>query len=330
MTPGLLLSLGTTLLTSYLGSDVEHLHDGARRAGRVGAAVRVPRDADGLQPLRREGGRGGARPRRERAAHVPRGHAADRLGRRLRRRAVRVHAGLERVRAHVPRHRPGRDAADGALHRDDGDRLPALHLRARRAHDAVLVRADRALPARQRRSRSAARARRRSRTTAPRTSRWRRQRAAHAPTPSGPTQLRARRERRGRRAPARRRRTCGPCRRAPSGAACAPGRTRPRPARPRGSRATCRRRRSRGRSPRSSSRRRSRCRRRARCRRSCRSVPKNAEGCCFSNTTIAAGRARRAGSISQPSEPRTQAASPGHLTPNGPASERSGSYAQYE
>ncbi len=64
-------------------------------------------------------------------------------------------------------------------------------------------------------------------------------------------------------------------------------------------------------------------------RRSCRSVPKNAEGCCFSNTTSPASGVT-SGSMSQPSDPRTQATSPGHLTPNGPASERSGSYAQYE
>ena len=147
---------GAAALARHHAADVlprprrQHLHDGARRAGRVGAALRLPRHADRLQPLRREGGRGGARPRCERDTHVPGGHAADRLGRGLRRRAVRVHAGLERVRAHVSRHRAGRHAADGALHRDDGDRLPAVHLRARRADDAVLIRADRALPDRQR------------------------------------------------------------------------------------------------------------------------------------------------------------------------------------
>ena len=106
-----LMTPGPAALARHDAPDVvpragrRHLHDGARRPGRVGTAVRVPRHA-GLQPLRREGGRGGARSRRERDAHVPRGHAADRLGRRVRRRAVRVHARVERVRAHLPRDRP--------------------------------------------------------------------------------------------------------------------------------------------------------------------------------------------------------------------------------
>ena len=42
-----------------------------------------------------------------------------------------------------------------ALHRDDGDGLPAVHLRARRAHDAVLDHPDSPLPGRQQRRRAA-------------------------------------------------------------------------------------------------------------------------------------------------------------------------------
>ena len=176
MTPGLLLSLGTTLLTSYIGRDVS-IYTTALGVQVVWA---LP---FGFLVMLTVFNRYDARA--EEAARDL-GASAIRTFREVTLPIVWVGVfgaalfgftlGLERVRAHLPRDRPRGDAADGALHRHDRDRFPAVHLLPRRAHDAVLVHADRALPGRQRPCRAPRRGRRRSWRTTPRACacRWRR------------------------------------------------------------------------------------------------------------------------------------------------------------
>ena len=134
------------------GLHAEPVVHGARRERDLGDPVLVPRHARGLEPLRPPHRGGGARPRGERADHVPRGDPAARLDGDLRQLPVRLHAHLERLRPHdpAPERLRGPAAADPDRHlaaepadpaqplrargRDDGgDAVPDLH-GARRRH----------------------------------------------------------------------------------------------------------------------------------------------------------------------------------------------------
>ena len=108
MTPGILLGLGVSLWWRLLNATGAPL--AARRARHLGAAVRLPGDAGGAQPLRPADRGIGARPGSQRAAHVLRGRHADHLAGGAQRRALRVHPFAQRVRAqragHLPEHVP--------------------------------------------------------------------------------------------------------------------------------------------------------------------------------------------------------------------------------
>ena len=154
MTPGLLLSLGTTLLTSYLGRDVSIYTTAlgvqvvwALPFGFLVMLTVFNRYDARAEEAARDLGASAIRTFREVTLPIVwvGVFGAALFGFTL--------AWNEFERTYLVTG-SGRDAADGALHRHDGDRVPALHLRARRADDAVLVRPHRALPVRQRHRRA--------------------------------------------------------------------------------------------------------------------------------------------------------------------------------
>ena len=100
MTPGLPARPGDAAALEGDGYPHGPLADRPRRQHGVGHPVRVPGHARSLEPLRRSHRGGGARPRRQPRDDVPRGDAAARLDGALRRRPVRVHADVERLRPH--------------------------------------------------------------------------------------------------------------------------------------------------------------------------------------------------------------------------------------
>ena len=154
MTPGLLLSLGTTLLTSYLGRDVSIYTTAlgvqvvwALPFGFLVMLTVFNRYDARAEEAARDLGASAIRTFREVTLPIVwvGVFGAALFGFTL--------AWNEFERTYLVTG-PVATLADGALHRHDRDRVPAVHLLPRRAHDAVLVHPDRALPGRQRHRRA--------------------------------------------------------------------------------------------------------------------------------------------------------------------------------
>ena len=124
MTPGFLLALGTQLFWSWLGRGAVAVADRARRERDLGDPVRLPRDARGLESLRRADRGGRARPRRRPEADLPGGDAPARVDGHLRLLPLRLHADLERLRPLDPARQRLRDP-DAAADDRRASRSPA-------------------------------------------------------------------------------------------------------------------------------------------------------------------------------------------------------------